>query len=138
MGMSAPVPWAGMRRGRVRSIGSRVWMVKRTESTPAPTPRVAQYRLDSCLLLQSVGNLKGRPAVTCWQTTFIQRLNTRGELFRYFLRRRSDSARPVHGRLLLLPSGQATDSRFLIKRRCARGLTTVGDLRVHARRFTLM
>ncbi len=75
-----PVPLSGNATWQSSLDSSRVWMVKKagidagTDSESCPHSGSIQ-----CLLLQSVGNLKGPTGGTLLaKTTFIQRLNTNG------------------------------------------------------------
>ena len=71
-----------------------------------------------CLLLQSIGNQQGPTGGSLLaNTTFVQRLNTKGgSAPTTRLLGRSDSARAVHCRLLLLPRGQISTSLHVRRR----------------------
>jgi len=75
-----PVPRSGNVTWQSSLDSSRVWMVKKNGIDPAPDVESCPHSGSiQCLLLQSVGNLKGPTGGNLLtKTTFIQRLNTNG------------------------------------------------------------
>src|SRR6266536_5517135 len=75
-----PVPRSGNVTWKSSLNSSRVWMVKKNGIDPAPDVESCPHSGSiQCLLLQSVGNLKGPTGGNLLaKTTFIQRLNTNG------------------------------------------------------------